>query len=191
MKNNPLKRPSLPMLKKQSGVVLIISLIILLVLTIVVVSGNQSVVLQEKMTSAVRDSHVSLALAEAGVVAAEAQVDALSDITAFVSGGGGGLYSLGNGPADLYDTAIWVAARTNSITVDLPDGTGQAEVLFFIEHLGSLNPDAGASPDLEIRNNNEKIESVPRDLFKIVSRATGSTGFAERVVVTHFATTLL
>lgn len=61
----------LPSAQKQQGAVLIVSLMVLLVLTLLAMSSSQTITLQEKMTAAVRDSHLALEQAEATLKEAE------------------------------------------------------------------------------------------------------------------------
>jgi len=178
-------------MRGQQGAVLAISLIVLLVLTIVVISSNQSVILQEKMSQSVRDSHVSLSLAEAGVRAAEVFIDGVANTTGFVAAGTDGLYSTGNGPVDFFNTAIWTPALTDEEAVTLPNG-GTENVQFFIEHLGELTDTTASASDLNLLNYGQTSGSGKRDLFKIVSRACGAVtclagGTTERIVVTYYA----
>lgn len=58
-------------MKKQKGAVLVTGLILLLVLTLVGVSGMQSVILSEKMTANMRDTHIAFQAAESALADGE------------------------------------------------------------------------------------------------------------------------
>ncbi|WP_354623372.1 PilX N-terminal domain-containing pilus assembly protein [Psychromonas sp. MME2] len=85
-------------LKKQSGAVLVISLIIVITLTLLVLSGTQSTLMQEKMTSAMREAHVSLEVAESGVKDAESMIENLTGVSGFSDTGAGGNIAKGMDP---------------------------------------------------------------------------------------------
>ena len=167
------------MLKKQSGTVLIVSLMILISLTLLVLSATQSTLMQEKMTSAMRDAHISLEVAESGVRDAEEMIDALTSVTGFSDAGSGGMYSEGNGPADLFDDSVWSSTLTNA-------ATGQISGLvsrYFVEYLGLFS----VGDSLSNINVGEK-KSTNGDVhgFKIVARSVGRDGNTERVIVSYY-----
>lgn len=153
------------MRKKQSGAVLVISLVMLFSVTIFVLSSSQNMMMQEKMTSAVRDAHVSLQIAESGIVDAENYIETLVNTTGFNSTGAGGLYAQDNGPTDMFADATWTDAKTRSNNTL----TG-ADARYFIEHLGTLYGNV--------------------DGFKIVSRSLLVNGSAERIVVSYYGKVL-
>ena len=173
------------MRKKESGAVLIVSLIILIALTLFVLSGTHTVMMQEKMTSAVRDMHVSLEIAESGIVDAEAYVDGLVDTTGFSNGGTNGLYSEGNGPSDLFADTTWEAGVVRSSLTDVSGGGVKAN--YFIEYMGKRTVSVG-NPSVAIGENSSSTSSV--DIFKIVSRSAGRSGNTERIIVTYYAKNL-
>ena len=173
--------------RNQSGAALAISLIILLILTIVVLSSNQSTLVQEKMSAAVREGHVTLSLAESGIAEAEVYLDGLTEVdfvNDFNAAGAGGLYSEGEGPDDIFAPDVWAAAQTTNVTIDLPDNT-TVDVQYFIQSLGR----AGSGPatnNINVINYGEGFEAEGSDIFRIVARSTGTKNNAERVVVTYF-----
>ena len=168
--------------KKQSGAVLIISLIILIALTLFVLSGSQTVVIQEKMTSAVRDLHVSLAIAESGIKDVEVVIEGLSDTTDFSDAGSGGLYSEGNGPTDLFADATWADSVTSVATTSVSGEVAR----YFIEDLGEMSVGSDDT-SLSIGGYGESSDASELQIFKIVSRSTGISGNTERVVVSYYA----
>ncbi len=168
-------------LRSQSGAALAISLIILLVLTLVVVSSTQNGVVQERMAYAVRDAHISLEDAEIGVAAAQTAILGSSDTTGFTSTGSNGLYAEGTGPTDFFAAANWGA--NNSVLV--PAATG-ANTRYFIQHLGTA-PAAGVDEEIEATGRyGDPDEEGSEEAFRIVVRATGESGNAERILVSYF-----
>jgi len=170
------------MRKKQSGAVLIVSLIVLVALTLFVLSGSHSVMMQEKMVSAVRDMHVSLEVAESGVLDAEQVIEGLTDVTSFNASGSNGLYSEGNGPTDLYDDALWNSS--NVATAGTSISSNQA--LYFVEYLGVYTSSTAIIDDSVETYGDESAESET-SLFKIVSRSLGINGNTERIIVSYYA----
>lgn len=166
---------------KQQGAVLAVSLIILLVVTILSIQGIQSTLMQEKMTAAVRDSHVALEAAEAGLVDAEAYLETLVSITDFNDDGTGGLYTNGNGPIpeDAFTDAVWGDDMfITGSTID--DITPQ----YFIEELGTITTNSNSvSLDTGYGNtaNGGNITG-----FKVISRAFGKNTSTERIVVGYY-----
>ena len=173
------------MRKKESGAVLIVSLIILIALTLFVLSGTHTVMMQEKMTSAVRDMHVSLEIAVSGIIDAEAYVDSLANTSTFNNTGASGLYSEGNGPSDLFANATWAAGFVRLSSIDVSGGGVKAN--YFIEYMGKRTVSVG-NPSVAIGENSSSTSSV--DIFKIVSRSAGRSGNTERIIVTYYAKNL-
>lgn len=180
---------SISSLKRQSGVALAISLIILLVLTMVVVSSTQKVVVQERMAAAVRDAHVALQGAEAGLRYAEELLffgDPTVAGSTGVSGLSGfdntnGLFSTNNGPTDLFSDLLWGSANVRNITVD-----GQ-EVQFFVESLGQTSSASSSSgAGLVIQGYGGPETSSTVHVFRTVAHAAGISGNADRVVIAYY-----
>ena len=171
--------------KKQTGAVLIVSLIILVALTLFVLSGSNSVVMQEKMVSAVRDMHVSLEIAESGIADAESAIEALSDVTSFDTTGTNGLYSEGHGPTDLFADTLWADSNiTHLATANTVISKSQAR--YFIEYLG-IYTSSNAITDNSVKTYGAKSSESDISLFKIVSRSLGINGNTERIIVSHYA----
>jgi len=160
------------MLKKQSGAVLVVSLIILIMLTILVLSGTQSTLIQQKMTSAVRDTHISLEMAESGLKDAEGMIEGLTSVAAF--NGSGGFYSENNGPDNKT-----IAATTETA------GAGKVS-RYFVEYLGVLSLDEDLST-LNLTGYGETTGGGNIHGFKIVSRSTGRDGNTARIIVGYYA----
>tara|TARA_R110001583_G_scaffold26571_7_gene95837 strand:- start:4718 stop:5251 length:534 start_codon:yes stop_codon:yes gene_type:complete len=172
------------MRNKQSGAVLIISLIILFTLTILVLSGNKTVVLQEKMTMAVRDTHITLEMSESGIMDAESFIETLSNTDAFNTSGTGGLYSQDNGPADIFASSAWSDTNTASATTSVSKSGQVAQ--YFIEYLGLLPVSDADSSSVNITGYGETANEGDVHGFKIVSRSQGNNGDIERIVVSYY-----
>jgi len=170
------------MRKKQSGAVLIISLIILLIMTILVLSGIQSTLMQQKMTSAIRDTHISLEIAESGLLDAEKMIENLTSIAVFT--GTGGLYSENNGPEDVFSDDIWTDNLTISATTKITDAGLVSR--YFVEYLGLLNLDEDLST-LNQTGYGETTGGGDIHGFKIVSRSVGRDGNTEKIVIGYYA----
>jgi type IV pilus assembly protein PilX len=169
------------MLKKQSGAVLVISLVILIMLTVLVLSGTQSTLMQEKMTSAIRDSHMSLEVAESGVRDAEIMIAGLSSLSSFNDTGVGGLYNEGKGPQDLFDDNNWLDNITRAATTSSSGPLSR----YFIEYLGELSLEEAISK-INVESYVETAGGGDIHGFKIVSRSLGRDGNAERIIVSYF-----
>lgn len=169
-------------MKKESGAILAISLIILLVVTTIVISSTQSGVLQEKMSAAAREGHISLEIAESGIRDAEKMIETLTSTTAFNSSGNGGLYSQDSGPNDLFDTSIWSDSVTISATTVISGQTAR----YSIEELGLLPmPDEDLST-INMMGYGETTGGGDVHVFKIVSRSMGSNANSERIIVSYY-----
>ncbi|WP_051303452.1 pilus assembly PilX family protein [Psychromonas aquimarina] len=170
------------MLKKQSGAALAVSLIILLVATVIVVSGSQSGALQEKMTVAVREAHISLEIAESGIKDAENVIDALTSTAGFNTSGTNGFYSQDAAPADIFEASVWGNAITAAAATTVSGQTAR----FFIEDQGVLPmPDEDLS-GVNMTGYGQTTGSGDIRAFKIVSRSLGINGNSERIVVSYY-----
>jgi|GEM_PF-345402 len=171
---------------KQQGAVLAVSLIILLVVTILSVQGIQTTLMQDKMTSAVRDGHVALEAAEAGLIDAETFIETLVSTTDFKTDGAGGLYSVDTPdadkpvlPKDAFTDVLWGAAITR-------EGTSIDEITprYFVMELGTIS----ANSDSVSLDTGYGHTGGGGDItgFKIVSRAFGKNANTERIVVSYY-----
>ncbi len=174
------------MLNKQSGAILVTTLIILFALTFFVLSGSQSVVMQEKMTAAVRDIHVSLEIAESGLKDGEAVVAGLADLSQFNDSGSNGFYSEGFGPGDLFAESTWHTDITRTATTAV---SGQ-QARYFIEYLGLLPISIDNYDTVTINGYGETAVENNAHLFKVVSRALGDSGNSERILVSYYSKNL-
>lgn len=169
-------------LKKQSGAVLFISLIFLLVMTLLTVSNLQNIVLQEKMTMAVREGHISLEVSEAGLKDAEAYIENLTNTGGFSSTGTGGLYSISNGPADYFASTNWVAGKYLDAVTSI-DGTTATYYIEDLDEILLLEEDLSG---INMTGYGQTTGAGGVNVFKVVSRSTGKSGSAERIVVIYY-----
>lgn len=169
------------MFVKQSGFALITSVLILIALSILVLGGTQSTLMQEKMTAAVRGSHISLEIAESGVKDAEAAIEALTSVTGFSDSGADGLYSQDNGPSDYFSDSIWTDALTADATTEVSGVTAK----YYIEYMGQVTMEA-ENDSITIGGYGSTTETTDSHVFKIVSRSTGIDGNTERVIVSYY-----
>lgn len=170
------------MYKKQSGAVLVVSLVILIALTLLVLSTTHSTLMQEKMTSAARDGHISFEVAESGVKDAEAVIESLAGISSFNDDGTGGRYSENNGPADVFADAVWVDSKTSVASTST---TGTVLSRYYIEHLGMYSVEEDLS-GVNVTGYGETTGGGNVHGFKIVSRSTGADGNTKRFIVSYY-----
>lgn len=171
-------------MNNQRGAVLAISLVVLLVLTILVLSNNQQVVLQERMTASVRDSHLSREAAEYALSDAASKIELLTGTSGFKDDGTGGYYSKDNGPVDLFASTNWVGTKTmsGSMTVD-----GQVlNYSYYIEELGLIPVPDDEIGGINMMGYGQTSGGGDVTAFKVVARAMGMSGTAERVVVSYY-----
>ena len=178
---------------RQKGAVLAVSLMILLLLTVLILTANRTVLLQEKMTSAVLDGQISLQATESALLEAEAFVDGLSDTTNFTDTGDSigfeGLYTQGNGPIGVFEKAAWVttagASGSRNVAVATVGMTSQGQsqtVHFFIEALGEMMLEEENADSLNMNGYGQTSNGGKVSAFRIVARGMGGTGKAERIV---------
>lgn len=174
--------------RNQRGAVLIVSLIILLVLTVVVLSANRGVVMQERMTSAIRQSNLVFQVAESGLIHAEQEIDALADLSGFTNfsaTGANGYYLEGNGPPNYLDKdALWNVDGKTLSAANIEDGY---TAKYFIESLGEVEVE-GQNLDLTLNNNYSQTPVNPTAyIFRIVVRAEGTGGTPVRLVAGYYS----
>lgn len=168
---------------RQRGAALAVSLIVLLVLTTLVVSGSQEVVLQEKMSAAVRDSHLSLQAAELALRKAYDNIAVLTGTGDFSDTGIGGYYSKDNGPANLFDSAIWVSTKTHSGSMKINDNQS-IPYMYFIEETGVIDVPEENMNGINIVGYGQTTGGGDVTAFRVVARSTGMSGNAERMIST-------
>jgi len=169
---------------RQKGAVLAVSLIILLILTVIVLSSSQTVLMQEKMSAAIRDGGVSLSAAESGMKEAEALVEGLTGTSGFTNAGTGGYYTTDNGPADVFASAVWLPAITlEATTTNTKTGNN---VRYFVEDLDIISVPEEDLSGVNMTGYGETTGGGDVNAFRVVVRATGSSGTAERFVEGYY-----
>ncbi|WP_317933002.1 PilX N-terminal domain-containing pilus assembly protein [Halioxenophilus sp. WMMB6] len=175
-----------PAARGEAGAVLIVSLILLLVLTMVVLSANREVVVQERMTSAIRESNLVFQAAESALVEAEDFINSGAGSLSMFSDSGtysegvsmAGLYSEGHGPTNYLDLVnTWAAAKTQVANVVSQGFSAK----YFIEDLGEV---VVKGQDISVGlSNNYSQPTVPPTarLFRIVVRAESGSGVVRLV----------
>ncbi|WP_317932998.1 PilX N-terminal domain-containing pilus assembly protein [Halioxenophilus sp. WMMB6] len=170
----------------QSGAVLIISLVVLLVLTVIVMSANRGVVVQERMTSAIRETNLAFQTAETALVEAEAFLDTISDLSDFSDTGANGLYTEGNGPADYTAVAAW----TDSLTREANGMMDGYSAQYYIENLGEFTL-AGLAKDISLSNDYNQPDVKPvAEVFRIVVRSVGPNGLTQQIIAGYYSRSL-
>ena len=171
--------------QKQRGAVLAVSLIILLVVTILSVQGIQTTLMQDKMTAAVRDGHIALETAEAGLVDAENFLETLVSTTNFSADGttSPGLYSVDNNPLDepyeIFGTAVWDATVTAAGT-EINGVTPR----YFIVELGTVSDNSG---DVSLETGYGYTAGGGNITgFRVYSRAFGKNTSTKRIVSSYY-----
>ena len=172
-------------LQRQQGAVLVTSLIILLVLTVITVSGMQSSIMQEKMTSAIRDSNVSLESAETALREAEAFIETLVNTSDFNGADGtstNGLYQKGEAP-DAFAEAAWTGSNSIVSTTDLKDSDINPP-RYYIELLGEISSDS--NEDINVTTYGAGVGEGSVTGFRVVARGTGKSGTSQRVLTSFY-----
>lgn len=174
--------------KNQSGAVLVVSLVVLLLLTIIVMSANRGVVLQERMTSALRETNLVFQSAETALVEAETFIETLSvaSLASFANDGTNGLYAENYGPADYTASAVWQSGKYRAGS-DVMNGYSSQ---YFIESLGEYTL-AEVATDISLNNDYNQPDVEPiANVFRIVVRAVGPNGVTERIIAGYYSKTL-
>lgn len=167
--------------KQQAGSVLAISLIVLLVLSLIVLGVNRDVVLQEKMTSAFRESALVFQAAEAGLSEVERELLTLNDLSIFTNSNG--FYLTGNSPDNYFDQSIWEGNATAEINLDYSD----VEVRYFVEYVGVESIDGTSnSPVLSNLYGAPETGSASA-IYRITVRSKANNGGAEKILSSYFS----
>lgn len=177
----------MPNRNKQQGAVLAIGLMILLVLTILVITSNGSTLQQEKMSSAMLDGQVSLQTVESAIEDAQTYVNGLTTLASFNTSGTNGLYTEGYGPAQtaLFSSTTWASGKYQSSgSYTLQNRSYQAQYL--IESLGVMTVANENMDGMNLMGYGQTTGGGDVNAFRVVARAVGSSGSAERMVEVFF-----
>lgn len=166
-----LSRAGKPM-SHQKGSVLLVSLIMLLLLTLVSVASMQGTILQERMTSNLRDRDLAFQAAEAALREAEAFIRANPTPTTIYDNSDG-LYQINNANTPDWSTTTTSAgngARTYS--GDFPGVAAQPQ--YYIEEISTLQP-AGTETEAG-------TAAPPPPFFRITALGTGGSASTQVVL---------
>ena len=177
--------------KKQNGAVLAVSLMILLVLTVLTVTSNRTVLMQNKMAEATFEGQVSLQIAESAIRDAETYIDTLATTANFDNEGSNGLYSIDDGPNDVFLDSVWTgitiggAPRVRTSNARVVQGNN-ITADYFIESLGEMALEDEDLSGVNMMGYGQTTGGGDVNVFKIVARATGNSGNAERIVEVYY-----
>lgn len=185
--------------QSQSGAALAVSLILLLVITLLVLSGGRDVLMQEKMVSAQRDGHMSLAAVESGLEdAAKILQDGISS-AAWNDSGTGGYYNRLTSPSDVFalgNDGEWQTGKKITAATNYGVNADQ-NAEFYFEKMGAYTAggtgssstgksDIGmGSYDITTDSGSGNVAGS-QTLVRVVVRATGRSGNSERIVVAYY-----
>ena len=128
---------------KQSGAVLIVGLIMVLVLSVVVIASSHTTVLQQKMSSNLRDKELAFQSAETALRAGEGFLDGQSEnaLKAIVFDGSGGHYNYSVGRA-LTQEDDWQNLNTIEAAQNLSHV--KEKPVYIIENITGIKPLGGS-----------------------------------------------
>ncbi len=164
---------------RQRGAALLVGLVLLLILTILGISSLNDTVVQNKMSGAMQDTNSALQAADSAVREAEAYIDGLTTLAGFVNSSG--LYTEGNAPSP-YDSTTWTG--TVSATASGTHGQG-TNPRYFIELMGDVNEN-NSNTSVNITTYSHESGAGQLKGFRIVARATGGSGTAQRIVESYY-----
>ena len=170
--------------RRQCGAALLTSLLILLILSLLAVASMQSVSLQERMVSAVRDGQIAREAAEYAAREAELRLENQT-VTLGDFGVVTGLYERATAP-DIYDVATWGSGGTTAsiAATGFPTTELAASPRYIIEHVGQVTNE-------ELINNMAILNytggsSAPPEGFRIIAWSSGRTGQTRRLIEVYY-----
>ena len=164
--------------KKQNGSVLIISLLILVAMTLIGVTAMRTTVMEEKMTSNMRDMELAFQAAEAALIDGEAVMESLVTNSSF--DGTGGRYSAADADPDFYDTATWSDSNSFAYSGTLDYVENQPRII--MKYVGQIEGDSGS---LKTSGYGARRASTVSN-FRVTSRGTGAAGDTTRVMLQSY-----
>jgi len=172
--------------KRQAGAALIVSLMLLIVLTLLGLSGMQSTIMQERMSSNVRDKGMAFQATESAIRGGEDWVRG-ADVNTLGNPEDGATCSPPCNIVALNDYANMITEtfgwwQTNARTFTFPSSTSNsapaADPRFIVEFHSRV--DQGYSLDA--------TDTTPRPhLYRITAMGVGSTTTAEAIIETLYA----
>lgn len=162
-------------MKNQHGSALIISLVILIAMTLIGVTAMRTTLMEEKMTSNMRDKEIAFQAAEAALIEGEEIMASLVTNSSF-DGTGGRLASSDDDP-DYFADATWTDSNSIEYSGTLDDVENQPRLI--LKYLGETEGDNGS---LKMRNYGQRRTSNVSN-FKVTSRGTGRSGDNTQVIL--------
>jgi type IV pilus assembly protein PilX len=182
------KDSGMTIIQRQHGATLLVALIILLVLTILGLSSSQSVLLQERMTFSVQDSHVALQSAELAASEAEAFIAAnVTTKSGFADDGDGsvkGLFTQGNGPANLFEASNWTNANSQQASTSVHANVPAPR--FIIEDLGLSSDEADDAGSVNMMGYGQSSGQGEINSFRIIAQGKGRADETKRYVISYY-----
>jgi len=176
-------------LQRQSGAILVVSLIILLVLTIAALSSSRSILLQEKMTGAVREGHLALQAAESAIKDGEEYVEGVVSTGDFSSAGTNGLYTTGETPAksEMWGHADW-SDNTKYAEATTANSDGVPLGKYMVEIVNADISSTGDSGDVNTLNLDQDYTMQGAGIggFRVTARGEGRDAQSVRMIQTYY-----
>lgn len=163
--------------QRESGAALLISLIILLALTLLAVSGMQSSIFQERMSSSQREGMEALQLAE------RVLPDIEDGLPSANFGGQRGYYAVDSAdvPSDIFRADTQQLASWNGDAV--ADGGGNSELFYYVEHLGTTADEQQSGNRFHLGDRYRQTSSeIQVNRVRIVIMALGPSGESRRAI---------
>jgi type IV pilus assembly protein PilX len=178
---------SLP--RRQQGAVLLVSLIVLLVMTLAALSSSRSILLQEKMTGAVRESHLAFQAAESAIRDAEEYLEEIVSTGGFNNDGNNGLYAMGAAPikADIWGHANW-SDSTKYIEAVTANSSGVPLGKYMVELISTDIASTGDSGDINKLNVDQDYATQGSQItgFRVTARGESRDGKSVSIVQAYY-----
>lgn len=173
-----------PLFRRQNGAALLTSLLILLILSLLAVASMQSVSLQERMVSSVRDGQIAREAAEYAAREAELRLENQT-VTLGDFGVVTGLYVRANSP-DVYDEATWGSGGTTGSIEATGFPTAELAVppRYVIQHVGQVTNEELIN-NMAISNYTGG-SAAPPEGFRIVAWSSGRSGQTRRIIEVYY-----
>lgn len=162
--------------KKQSGAVLIVGIVMLLILSIIVIAGSKSTIMQQKMTSNLRDKELSFQAAETAINTGENLIKGLTieQIKRTVFDGTNGYYTYDKNRS-LSDDNNWDNLNTRNSNTGLHQVKETPK--YIVESITGIH---APGKSLQV----PKV--VDSYYFRITAKGKGGTNNASTIVQTIF-----
>lgn len=173
---------NLSVVKKQSGVILVLALVILLVLTMLIVSSMTTTNMQVLMTGNTQHHTQALNDAETALRIAESAIDKLSDPNFTKPATGYKNIANNNANAINFSTFKWLAADVATVSI------GSRYTSYVIEYTGSRKEGGGGAAGASIGESiSDKVPGETVYLYRVTARGTSARGTV-RIVQSMYKT---